>query len=93
MLQVKSRVLIIHAEDDWFIPNDHSRGELIMYFNIDCIIKLNFKSLFKKKELLKLCNEKRSRDYPPVKLVEIEKRPQLGHLKLYSHKEIIPTLK
>lgn len=69
LLQVKSKVLIVHAEDDWFIPQDHSR------------------------ELLKLCQEKRPRDYPPVKLVEIEKKHQLGHLKLYSHKEIIPTLK
>ena len=69
ILKIKSKVLILHAEDDMLIPQDRSR------------------------DLVKLCDEKRPKDYPPVKLVEFHKRFGLGHGKIYSHKEVYPMIK
>ncbi|CAF0712806.1 unnamed protein product [Brachionus calyciflorus] len=69
VLKSKTKFLILHAEDDMFIPQDRSR------------------------DLLKICNEKRPTDYPPVKLVEFHKRFGLGHGKIYTHKEIYPMIK
>ena len=66
---MNAKILLIHAEDDWFVPVERSR------------------------ELLKLCEEKRPKDYPPVKLIELDRRFGLGHVKIYSHKEIYPLVK
>jgi hypothetical protein len=61
--------MIVHAEDDWFVPMDRSR------------------------ELVKLCKEKRPETYPPVRLVELESKHGLGHVKIYTHKELYPIVK
>ncbi|RNA44948.1 abhydrolase domain-containing 12B [Brachionus plicatilis] len=69
ILKTKSKILILHAEDDMLIPQDRSR------------------------DLIKICNQKRPQDYPPVKLVEFHKRFGLGHAKIYTHKELYPVIK
>lgn len=69
ILKTKSKVLILHAEDDMLIPQDRSR------------------------DLVKLCNEKRPKQYPPVKLIEFHKRFGLGHAKIYTHQEVYPMIK
>lgn len=69
ILKINSKILILHAEDDWLIPQDRSR------------------------DLVKISNEKRPKNYPPVKLIELHKRFGLGHVKIYTHKEIYPIIK
>lgn len=68
-MKAKSKILILHAEDDMLIPQDRSR------------------------DLMKICNQNRPKDYPPVKLVEFHKRFGLGHAKIYTHKELYPVIK
>jgi hypothetical protein len=69
ILKVNSKILILHAEDDWFVPSDRSR------------------------ELVQICEEKRPKSYPPVKLVEFHKGLELGHAKIYTHKKLYPLIK
>ena len=45
------------------------------------------------RDLLRVCAKSRPKNYPPVKLVELHKGFGLGHVKIYTHKEIYPLIK
>ncbi len=68
-MRIKSKILILHAQDDWFIPFDRSR------------------------ELIEIAEQYRPREYPPVRLIELEKEHGFGHCLIYQHKEIYPVIK
>lgn len=69
LMKTKSEILILHAEDDWLVPIDHS------------------------KDLVKYLDEKRSKKYPAVRLIEFHKDFGLSHNKIYMHKELYPLIK
>ena len=69
IVKISSKIMIIHAEDDWFVPQDRSR------------------------ELKKICDEKRPKSYPSVKLVELHGSHGLGHCNIHTHKEMYPIVK
>jgi homoserine acetyltransferase len=69
ILEIESKILIFHSEDDWLISRDRSR------------------------ELVRICEEKRSKQYSPVSLIELHSDHRLGHSNIGSHNEIYPIVK
>lgn len=45
------------------------------------------------RDILKLSNSRRSKEYPPVKLIEYEKALGLGHNNIYTHQELYPLIR
>ena len=68
IVKVNTKIMIMHAEDDWFIPQQHSI------------------------HLYKVCQSQRPKNFPPVKLVELEKKLGLGHF-LHTHLPIYKLIK
>ena len=49
--------------------------------------------IYHSKELREICDRQRPKEYPPVTLVEFEKKHGLGHNNIYKHSEIYPMIK
>lgn len=97
----------LFLNNPWIISKGDEALEILnLQFNTaEHIVKTNAKILmlhseddtiipiYHSKELREICDRQRPKEYPPVTLVEFEKKHGLGHNNIYKHSEIYPMIK